>query len=577
MNSKKNSYDIAGCILVTIIATVICCISIRIWEIDLTVLPREIGGDATLASFLIKSIQQNGLKGIFVNYMVGAPDVSYLIEVPFLDINLVLLIYFVNMLTKNYVVTYYAVYILSYSLTALSMYLFLSHLHLKYLVKAVCSILFAVAPYHFIRSFEHITLSNYATIPIGLYLSFVILEGGFSIFTKNERHKKINWKSVWVMLAAILVGTGQLYYAFFSLIVMGVALLIKMIKDKTFKPLLREGIIIYIVCVFVLLGIAPKVIFGMIYGENTLAGVRVPMEAELYGMKIIQLLLPTAYSRLPFLAKMNQEYNISGVTVIEDGASSLGIIASCSFIFVCGWFIYSFVSKKQCEEPSSRLDFLSLGTLTIVLFCTIGGIGAIFNYLVTPQVRAFNRASILIACMVLTAGALVLDKIRKKTLYVVICIAVMVVGLYDQVPIAEKGWQNQLQVSQNMYETFFNEVEASAEEGSMIYELPFMNFPESEPQNRMKDYTPLAGYLFTDTLRWSYGGIKGRNTAAEALYIDEGKSADFVAGIKDSGFAGVYIDSYGYADNGEEIVAFYRSLGLEEIVSMDQRFYFFKL
>lgn len=577
MDSKKRLYDITGCLLATIIATVICCISIRIWEINLAVLPGEIGGDGTLACFLIKSIQQNGIKGVFVNHMVGAPDASYLIDVPFFDVNLVFLIYIINVLTRNYVATYYAVYILGYSLAALTMYLLLSRFGLRYWVKVVFSVLFAVAPYHFMRSLGHITLSNYAAIPIGLYLAFVILEDEFSIFTKAAGRRKINWKSAWPLLAAMFVGNGQLYYAFFLLIVMAVALLMKMVKGKTFKPLLHEGIIIYTVCVCVLLGIAPKVIFGMMYGENTLAGVRVPMEAELYGMKIIQLLLPVSYSRVPFLAKMNQEYNISGVTVTENATSSLGIIASCCFIFVCGWLIYSFISKKKCDELSVRLDFLSLGTLTMVLYCTIGGIGTIFNYLVTPQVRALNRASILIACMVLTAGALIVDRIRKKTFSVVTCTFVLALGLYDQVMIYASGWQNQAQVSQNIYETFFDEVEASVEEGSMIYELPFMNFPESPTQNRMLDYTPFAGYLFTDTLRWSYGGIVGRSSAAAALYIDEGKSTDFVAGIEDAGFAGVYIDCYGYADNGEEIVAFYRSLGLEEIVSSDQRFYFFKL
>lgn len=577
MDSKKNIYNIVGCILAIIIATVICCISIRIWEIDLTVMPGEIGGDGTLACFLLKSIQQNGIKGVLVNHMVGMPDASYLIDVPFFDVNLVLLIYIVNLLMRNYIVTYYLVYILSYSLVALTMYLLLSRFELRYWVKVMFSVLFAVAPYHFMRSLGHITLSNYATIPVGLYLAFVILEDEFSILTKVDGHRRINWKSTGSLLAAVFVGNGQLYYAFFLLIVMAVALLMKMIKGKTFKPLLHEGMIIYTVCAFVLLGIAPKVIFGMVYGENTLAAVRVPMEAELYGMKIIQLLLPVSYSRVPFLAKMNQEYNVSGVTVTENATSSLGIIASCCFIFVCGWFIYSFISKKKRGDLSVRLDFLSLGTLTLVLYCTIGGLGAIFNYLVTPQVRALNRASILIACMVLTAGALIVDRIRKKTFSAVVCMVVMVLGLYDQVMIYASGWQDQAQVSQNAYETFFAEVEANVEEGSMIYELPFMNFPESPTQNRMLDYTPFAGYLFTDTLRWSYGGIVGRSSAAAALYIDEGKSADFVAGIEDAGFAGVYIDSYGYADTGEEIIAFYRSLGLEEIVSSDQRFYFFKL
>lgn len=577
MDTKKRLYDVAGCLMAGILAAIICCVSLRIWEIDLTTLPGDIGGDGTLACFLFKSIQQNGIKGVFVNHMVGAPDVSYLIDVPFYDVNLLVLAYVVNFLTQNYIVTYYVIYVLGYSLSAITMYILLSRFQLQYWVKVVFSVLFAIAPYHFLRSMGHITLANYVTIPIGVYLAFVILEDEFTIFQRVGGKRKLNRRSVLALLAAIFVGNGQLYYAFFLLIVMALALLMKIIQKRTIRPLLYEGSIIYMICFFVLLGIAPKIIFGKLYGENTLAGVRVPMEAELYGMKIIQLLLPVPYTRIPFLGKANWEYAISGVSVTENAMASLGVIASCCFVFLCGWLIYSFISKQKDNALTARMDFLALGTLVMVLYCTVGGIGAIFNYLVTPQIRALNRASILIACMVLTAGALVIDRIRKRTVSVIACIMILLMGMYDQVLVYSSGWQDQAKVSQDIYEDFFAEVEESVEEGTMIYELPFMNFPESPAQHRMLDYTPFAGYLFTDTLRWSYGGVIGRNSAAAELYVDGGRSIDFVTGIEEAGFVGVCIDSYGYADNGSQIVEFYRDLGFEEIVSSDQRFYFFKL
>ena len=88
----------------------------------------------------------------------------------------------------------------------------------------------------------------------------------------------------------------------------------------------------------------------------------------------------------------------------------------------------------------------------------------------------------------------------------------------------------------------------------MIYELPMTLFPAVGPMNQVLDYSMFRGYYYTDTLRWSYGGEKGRNTVATDLYIDEGQSQEFVNNILDAGYAGVYIDILGFEDMGESVV-----------------------
>ena len=121
-------------------------------------------------------------------------------------------------------------------------------------------------------------------------------------------------------------------------------------------------------------------------------------------------------------------------------------------------------------------------------------------------------------------------------------------------------------------------VENSIEKESMIYQLPFMKFPEGGSIVSMGEYEHALGYVYTDGLRWSYGAMKGRNMESELLYIDEGMSEEFVQGIIEAGFSAVYIDTRGFEDGGEAINRFYsETLGLTPIVSEDEWLYFYVL
>lgn len=578
--NKSKIYEITYGLLAVLCSMAVCCFAIRIWQIDLTVLPGT-GGDGTLFVFLVKSLQQFGISGIWENSMVGAPGVSSLADIPFLDFLLIIEIQTINLFTRNPIVTYYVLYVFTYGTTALTMYILLQKLNVKSWVGAAFSVIFACAPYHFYRSLGHVTLSNYMCIPLGVWLALVILEGGFKKKQGQSDDKKgIMKRNIGIGCCIFLVGASQIYFAFFLLIVMGIALLFNMIRNKTWKTLIHEGIIVYITGIIAFsANIIPKLLYGIIHGSNDIAGIRIPMEAELYGMKIIQLLLPVTYSRKQRMAQMTAQYTASGVSVSENVLSSLGIIASVAFLFLCGWLIYSFISKNNKSDNAGTLDFFAMSILTLVLFCTVGGFGTLFNYLITPQIRAYNRASILISCISLAAMAMIISKVNNKFLSVLMCGVLLCIGMYDQVQVYVSGWQIPYVEQQKIYESFFAEIEACEEDDAMAYELPYINFPEQPPMYRMVDYTPFMGYLFTDNIKWSYGGVIGRNMEASDLNVDNGQSEQFVKGIVQVGFTGVLIDVFGFEDGGTGIVEFYDELKCidKKIVSRDGRFYYYKI
>jgi phosphoglycerol transferase len=125
---------------------------------------------------------------------------------------------------------------------------------------------------------------------------------------------------------------------------------------------------------------------------------------------------------------------------------------------------------------------------------------------------------------------------------------------------------------------FIKRIEATVPEGSMIFQLPYVPFPENQPVNQMQDYEHFRAYLHSKKLRWSYGAIKERETARWQMATANLPTDQFLETVSLAGFCGVYIDRKGYTDNGAALEAKLRSLlGVEPLVSANKQMVFFDL
>ena len=112
----------------------------------------------------------------------------------------------------------------------------------------------------------------------------------------------------------------------------------------------------------------------------------------------------------------------------------------------------------------------------------------------------------------------------------------------------------------------------------MIFQLPYVPFPEHPPIFKMNDYSHFKAYLHSKDLRWSYGAMKGRPGDAWQRLVSSMPVEDMLRTLSQTGFAGLYIDSYGYQDNGAKLIADIKQiLGAEPLVSDDKRLYFFDM
>ena len=589
-----NKSNIISFALVVVISLIIVSCVYRLWEIDTDVPPMYIG-DGMLGMILNTAIDEEGIMGNFFIDRMGAPGISPIVDSPFTDLMALIEEYAISIVTDSAADIGHWFYYLTYPLVAATMYVLLSKFTEDKVTRIFFSIAYVVTPFHFMRGFQHASLSNYYIIPVTFYIVLLLAEEEYSGIIP-ARYKDSGLKRILYILSCIFIGCSNIYYAFISLICLVLAVIFKAIKNGEMRHLWNEGISVVITLVSVGIGLLPNILYVLINGANTSSVVRNGNQSEYYALKFIQLLIPPSYDRIEFLRKINDAYVDESIIINENTYVSLGILGVIGLGILIIWMIYKLamgIAGKNIETTKLkltnidiyRLNLLGFVVLVLILYATAGGFGTIFSYVINPVFRSINRVSIYIACCSICAIVIFVRRIKErfsnKTGRITILVAAILVGgivLYSETPKFNVGYQKPAAEFDKGLRNFFGELEDSLEPGDMVYTLPYLQFPEGGLLYDMGTYDPGYGYVYTRTIRWSYGGIVGRNEDAKLLNIDNGASADFVNNILDNGFSGVYIDRNGYEDGGIEIIQFYSiELGLTPLVSEDERFVFYNL
>jgi len=153
---------------------------------------------------------------------------------------------------------------------------------------------------------------------------------------------------------------------------------------------------------------------------------------------------------------------------------------------------------------------------------------------------------------------------------------VLVVALLDQTSRDYVPQYQQINAEYDSDHELIQNIEATLPASSMIYQLPYVPFPEHPRVNTMVDYDHFRGYLHSQHLRWSYGAMKKREgdlwqRQTAALPVDQ-----LVETLGFAGFGGIYLDRHGYDDNGAAIEAqLSNALATAPVVSRNGRLVFF--
>jgi hypothetical protein len=565
------------------LAVVLCLLILtwvmRLWQCDLRV-PFTYFGDAVWTSLAVKGTIDHGWW--WFNPSLGAPAGLNFGAFPAMDNTQFLIIRAISLITGNYALTLNLFYLLTFPLTTVtSLYVF-RKLSFSYAAALVGALLYAFLPYHFFRSYQ-LHMASYYLLPLMILVVLWVLAGDLIVFRPRAigplPKLHFGFKTIFAFAVSILVGGCGIYYPFFSCFFLLLAGVIGSLRSGRIHHLLSAVTLAAVISGAVLISMTPLLLYQRSHGKSSL-GVRSVADAEVMGLKVGQLLLPIGGHRIPRLAALRARYNVGPLTN-ENDTSSFGFIGAMGFLWLLVRLFY--------QRPTSPLlDHVSWLNIFGVLYGTIGGFAALFSLLISPQIRAPNRISPFIAFFSLLAAMFFVDRgykwlerHNKRLLGAVVLSVLAAIGVLDQtttsfffIPEYKK-----IELEYRSDAEFVGRIEASLPDRAMVFQLPYMTFPENGPLHRMtQDFELVKPYLHSTKLRWSYGAINGDyyDTWQRAIVLKP--VPEFIDEIVASGFSGVYINRNGYADSAAGLEAQLKALlGTSPITNSDGTLLFFNL
>ena len=550
----------------------------HLWGEDLRVPINPPGGDYWFGAMMVKSVLESGW--YFETPRLAAPAKGELYDFPTAESVHILLLKAIGAVCRDVGLTINVFYILGYVLTAVSALALFRSLSLPVLPAIAASLLFTFLPQHYLAGEYHLFLTAYYLVPLIVMVMLWLFAG--EPLVRRASTGPLPWRPArkgWIAAAvAIGMGSGGVYYAFFACIFLGVIALYRLVETRRAAAAVPALSVAGLIAVTLAINIAPSILYHRATGKNPSVANRSPAEADTYALKLAQLILPIQDHRVPALAAFKQKYLSLNAAALpnNDVTVPLGLVGACGFLL-----LLAAAGLPRILSWAPALQPLALLNLAGFLVGTMGGLGSLFAYTVSPDIRCYYRICVYLAVFSFTAVLVAVDRLasrshpaRRRILHGAAGLA-MALGILDVTP-AFPDLTGSIAVSYRHDQSFVRQIENALPAGSAVFQLPYHPFPEHGPIHRMGDYDHLRGYLFSDTLRWSYGAIKGRQEDSWQKSIAAKPIPEMLSLIAQRGFSGIYVDGFGYADGGQKVRAGLEwATGRQPLRSPDGRFSFF--
>ena len=533
-------------------------------------------GDGISHSFVIKSVMETGWFPSY-NRFVGAPFVAAHFDYPGNDVIHYLLIKLIAQFSDDWAIVQNVYVLIGFVLCAFSAHLVLRYLGIHEALAVAGAALFTMLPFHFLRT-QHLFLAAYFCVPVAIWLA---LEAG----RLGREPTAIMAGREWALLLAVgaFIGACGVYYAFFASVLLLAAGAAAWLATRSVRAAVISGALALAVAATVLLSSAPSLVYRLSNGANAEATNRHPRESEAYGLTLTQLIFPRPSHRWKPARIFSARYHTETPSNFEKRASSIGLVGTAGLL-VLAFAVFGRLAGTSKEV--TMLDRLSLLALVCFAVATVGGLGAVFAWTVSPMIRGYARMSVFIGFLGIAAlmfglqavlGRLARHPVAMNRSAIAIASIVGVVGILDQTVFGEfaRG-ATKLQFLSDR--AFVSKAEQALTPGAQIYQLPYHAYPESGTVNQMGDYDLFRGYLHSKALRWSYGSMKGRAGDLWHRSLAEHSLPAQLDVARASGFSAVYVDRGGHSDGGVAIEAILRGeLGAPILVSDDRNLAMYKL
>ncbi len=549
----------------------------RSWDRPFSI-PYENVYDARQVSAFVKSIINHGWL-ITPNPNLGAPFSKYNVDHPTAGETLQrVAIWVLSAFSDRFGVVMNAYYLLGFAAVAIAAFLVLKSLQFRFLIAGPIALLYAFLPFHFAHGESHLVRSMYLSAPIGALVILWVLtfrttllkepEGRLRPWSSLRANVRWNRVAVLVTLCGVVAITESLTMVF-VLVTLVIGCLIAAIRDRSPSVLLAGALASLAVVAIFLIALIPNLAYWSEHGRNERAAKRNVVEQEVYGLKISQLLLPIPVHRSQEFREVRFDA-IRLTRIPSESGQALGIIGGLGFVGALVGVLARGIPRRSTKSISDRVDlwrYSGYATLILVLFATISGFALLISLSGFQFVRVWGRSVVVIGFFSLLTVAIALEAVirwieaRGPTILrrgapIVLMVGVLGFGLWDTA-VPYRFDQPREANTHGVVRDLVHEIEREIPKDAAVFQLPVVPYPEYRSRfGRVFDYELMLPYLWSDSLRWSYGGTKGRPEADWQRKVDSDAPAQSLAALRGLGFQGILVDRWAYeSDDGAKAIA----------------------
>lgn len=521
----------------------------------------NVADDHTQHYLVAKAITDSPFLG--PNSRMGFPTTQNLFFAPNYDPASAVFLWFESLFTSNGILILNVYQLIGFFSVGFASYFFFRALRVRRWIGIFFALVLTLAPYHFQRvSFGHAFVANYWAVPLIGILVLMVAGPRTNPFERwigsAPTHALGRWRRLLpIVILTLLVSLSLSYYFVFAAIILGGLVLFRGIRLLVDRE--KLSVLIWPFLTVVALGVFVVVQLGVLSLNfddrySKYFGTRSPSESEVHAGKITTLLLPWAGTGFHFLAAITNKYLSKTTVSVFAEPPGTPMIAALAMILIVAFLLVRAMRTSIVMPRTSlgrfmrdeRTIALSIAFLWALLFYVVSGLGAIFAFLVSPEIRAWVRMSIVLSMLALGFLAVLVDVAFKSLKIAVPVVAVLaVIAVVDQLA-GVHGFINLQPTNDASLRSFVAKAETLLDPNCGVVQVPLKSYPASGPINKMSDYNQALPYILAtkNTLRWSYGAVTG--TKSGDFWGKVRTTGEFESAVRKSGACAVEVDLAAY-------------------------------
>ena len=362
------------------------------------------------------------------------------------------------------------------------------------------SVLFACTHFIFQRNLTHLNLSYYWHVPLMLLVSW------WAVTRASTMGKSDEWKAVAICFVA---GTFDPYYTVMFLQLLGFAVLFHAVRGQWREA--RVALFFAFIASIGLLAVnLDTLMYRLVHGPNAAAATRHLVALEAYGMRLPDLFMAPGHHRWQALSEFWRVRYFEPIfesqsayrrPSFEASSAYIGAAAAIGFLWLAGLSFYQLLRGKLRATPLQAFQLV-----WILFFSLAGGVNLLLGVFGFQLLRATNRFSVFVVAISLLFLVERLSRLTPRRLVAPAALGLLALGLWDQLPPRQAPeFTDAVARSVASDRDFVGELEAGLPAGSMVFQLPVMDWPESPSAHRVFQNEQMKPYIHSEGLRFSHG------------------------------------------------------------------------